>query len=215
MNKPVQLLSAIGIITCCSLFSCGGNGNAVVPTPEVTEKAISLKIENGTSLSYKVSPSEMVNYTLDITFRELEPKLSFDFVLTNMDYTKGSVEIAETAKKTSHTHTNQFSNGKTILTDKTNMVLSSDVYRDLLETGNAKINWEGENVDFKVVKNEDFNFEKGNAHIIETVMLCANENKSHQFWVWKNPELPLLMRVAKNEKPVMELTYWYLPGERQ
>jgi|GEM_PF-1978723 len=214
MNKPVQLLSAICIISCC-LFSCGGKGNTVPPTPEITEKAISLKIENGTSLSYKVSPSEMVNYTLDITFRELDPKISFDFVLTNMDYTKGTIEMAESARKTSHTHGNQFSNGKTILTDKTNMVLSSDVYRDLLETGNAKMNWEGESVDFKVVKNEDFNFEKGNAHIIETVMHCANENKSQEFWVWKNPELPLLMRVSKNERPVMELTYWYLPGERQ
>ena len=209
MMKLVQLSAAVGIIS-LSLFSCG-NKKEVTPPPTPAEKSIALKIENGTSLTYKVSPSEMVNYSLDITFKELTPKLSFDFVMTNMDYTKGSVELDESVKKSSYAYTDQFVAGKTIYTDKSCMVLSVQAYRDLLEAGKARINWNGEDIEFKTVSNEEYSFEKGNGQIVETVIHCSNESKTKQFWVWKNPELPLIMKTKGS--PSMELTYWYLPGE--
>lgn len=211
MNKPVQVITAFGIML-FSLYSCGGKEAVDIPANNDTDKAISLKIENGTGLTYKVTPTELVNYSLDITFRELSPKLSFDFVMTNMDYTKGSVQMEENACKTAHTVTGQFQNGKSVYADRTCMVLSLEVYRDLLEASKSKITIDGEEVEFMVLNNEDYKFEKGNGHVTETVMHCANADKSRQIWVWKNPQLPLIMKITGN--PTMELTYWYLPGER-
>lgn len=214
MIKLVHVLPIIGLAS-CSLFSCGNGDDPVPPPTQTVDKSISLKVESGTSLSYKVSPAEMVTYVLDITFRELSPKLSYDYVMTNMDYTKGSIEQDAAARKSSRMHTNDFVNGKTILTDKTNLVLSSEVYRDLAEAGKAYINWDGEDTEFKLESNEDYKFDKGNGQVTESVMHCVNESKSKEFWVWKNPELPLIMKTKISGGTSMELTYWYLPGERQ
>lgn len=211
MNKPVQVLTALGIMVCC-ICSCGGKEKTVLPDTNDADKTIALKIENGTGLTYKISPAEGVNYSLDLTFRELSPKLSFDFVMTNMDYTKGSVEMAEAARKASHILTSELQNGKSILTDRTSMVLSLESYRDLLEAGKTRLMWGAEEQEFVVVNNEDYKFEKGNGNVTETVIHCANPTKTKHLWVWKNPELPLIMKTQGN--PSMELTYWYLPGER-
>lgn len=210
MNIPIRVLPVFACIVTC-LYSCGSNGTAVVPPPTDTNKTIALNIQNGTGLTYKVSPGEAVTYSLDITFHELSPKLSFDFVMTNMDYTKGSVEISEVARKTSHVYSTQFTNGKSILNDQTSMVLSLEVYRDLLEASQATIHWDNEDLLFEVVSNEDYKFDKGNGKVTETVMHCSTKDKAQQIWVWKNPELPLLMKTAG--KLNMELSYWYLPGE--
>lgn len=210
MMKLFQQSVAVGIIS-CTLYCCGQKKDILPPTPTAADKVVTLKIENGTSLTYKVSPSEMVNYNLDVTFRELSPKLAFDFVMTNMDYTKGSVELDEEVRKSSYAYTSNFVSGQNVYTDKTSLILSLQAYRDLLEAGVAKINWDGEEVEYKALSNEDYKFEKGNGQITETVMHCANETKTKEFWVWKNPELPLIMK-SKNGVS-MELTYWYLPGE--
>lgn len=193
-------------------IGCGGNGNEQDPVNPNDNKTFSLNIENGTSLSYQVKLNDMVSYTLDITFRELSPKLSYDFVMTNMDYTKGSVEITETARKGSKIINSEFQAGKEILSDKSKMVLSLEAYRDLLETGKTKLFWDGKEQDFQVLKNEDYKFEKGNGSVVEKVLHCNNADNTEQFWVWKNPELPIIMKVDGVKK--MELTYWYLPGER-
>lgn len=212
MNIPIRVIPLFALVV-CSLYGCGDKGSAVAPAPPTeTDKTISLKIQNGTVLTYKVSPAEAVNYSLDITFHELAPKLTFDFVMNNMDYTKGSVEIDETARKTAHLYSNEFQNGKSIFTDRTSMVLSMGVYRDLLEAGKATINWNNENLEFETLSNEEYKFEKGNGHVTETVMYCATKDKKHQIWVWKNPELPLIMKTEGKTR--MELTYWYLPGEK-
>lgn len=211
MNIPARVILAM-YITVSTLYGCGGK-EVTVPTPTpVTDKTISLKIENGTGLTYKVSPAEAVNYSLDITFTELAPKLSFDFVITNMDYTKGSVSVAEAARKNSHLFTDEFTNGKSVLNDRTSMVLSLEVYRDLFEAGKATVHWNNEDIEFQMLGYEEYKFEKGNGKVTETVMYCANQDKSRKIWVWKNPELPLLMKATG--KGTLELTYWYLPGER-
>ncbi|MCG9909738.1 MAG: hypothetical protein MH137_00425 [Flavobacteriales bacterium] len=192
---------------------CGGKEIEGNNHTKNDDKVISLKIENGTSLSYKVSPTELVNYTLDITFRELTPNFTFDFVMTNMDYTKGFAEVIESARKTQRAVTFKFTEGKTTYSDKTIMVLSLEAYRDLLETGRTTLIWEGYEEDFTMKKNEEFKFEKGDGHVVEKVMHCINQNGTKEFWVWKNPEIPLIMKMTGGEFS-MELTYWYLPGER-
>lgn len=211
MNIPSRVLPFVAFVLCC-ICACGSKSDAVVPPPTETDKTISLKIQNGTGLTYKITPAEAVTYSLELTFHELTPKLSFDFVMNNMDYTRGSVVIDEAARKTSHLYTTDFQNGKSILTDRTNMVLSMEVYRDLLEAGKANIHWDNENLEFETLGNEEFKFEKGSGQVTETVMYCASKDKKQQIWVWKNPELPLVMKT--NGKINMELTYWYLPGER-
>lgn len=211
MNIPIRVLPAFAFLVCC-LYGCGSNGSAVAPPPSDADKTIALKIQNGTGLTYKISPTEGVTYSLDLTFHELSPKLSFDFVMTNMDYSKGVIEIDETARKTSHILSTELPNGKSILTDRTSMVLSLEVYRDLLEASKANIFLDNEGVEFEVISNEDYKFDKGNGKVTETVMHCANKDKTQQIWVWKNPELPLIMKMSG--KSNFELTYWYLPGER-
>lgn len=211
--KPIHVFCIVGFAS-STLFSCGSKGDSVTQPTTNEDKSISLKIESGTSLSYKVSPAEMVTYALDVTFRELNPKLTFDFVQTNMDYTKGSVEQNENVRKNSHVYTNEFVNGKTILNDRTNLVLSSEVYRDLVEAGKATINWDGVDTEFKMISNEEYKFEKGNGQVVEKVMHCADDARTQEFWVWKNPELPLIMRTKSNTGASMELSYWYLPGEK-
>jgi hypothetical protein len=176
-------------------------------------KIISLKIENGTSLAYKVTHKELVNYTFELTFRDLNPELSFDYFKTNMDYTKGSVEMEEPALRNSHTLLIDLAGGKSHLSDKTAMVLSREAYRDLLETGKVNLNLDYRRDDFFMDKNEEFRFEKGQASVVEKVMHCSNSDHSVHFWVWKNPELPLIMKYSGNGT-TMELTYWYLPGEK-
>lgn len=190
---------------------CGTKESQTSKKEEV--KIISLKIENGTSLAYKVSRDELVNYTFELTFRELVPEVSFDYFKTNLDYTKGSVEMEENALRTSHSLLIDLPGGKSHLSDKTAMILSREAYRDLLETGKVNLNLDYRRDDFFMDKNEEFRFEKGQATVAEKVMHCSNSDHSVHFWVWKNPELPLIMKYSGNGT-VMELTYWYLPGEK-
>lgn len=210
--KSIIAFTLSGVLI-LSAVSCKEKNNVVPAPSENTEKSISLKIENGTSLTYKVSPTEMVNYSLDITFRELRPKLAYEFVMTNMDYTKGTVEQDENALKNAFAYTSQFNDGKSAFTDKTSMILSLQAYRDIVETGKVNLSWDGEEKEFNVISNDDFQFEKGNGKVMETTIHCVSSDKSIEFWVWKNPELPLLMRI-KEDPASIELTYWYLPGER-
>lgn len=210
MNIPIRVLPVFACILGC-LYGCGNKGTTVAPPPSDAGKTISLKIQNGTGLTYKVSPAEAVTYSLDLTFHELNPKLSFDFVMTDMDYSKGTIEMEAGALKTSRVYHTDFPDGKSILTDRTSMVLSQEVFRDLLETGETKILWDNEDLGFQMLSNEDYKFAKGNGEVTETVMHCATPDKKWQIWVWKNPELPLIMKMAGKTK--MELTYWYLPGE--
>lgn len=191
--------------------SCGSNTEKP-QTPENT-KLITLKIEKGTSLTYKVSQTEVVNYTMEITFRELEPNASFDYFKTNLDYSKGYVEISENGRKYAKSLKMDLDTGRCNLTDKTAMMLSLEAYRDLLEAGRVILDTDNGQEDFFVEKNEDFRFEKGNATIAEKTMHCTNREQSVHFWVWKNPELPLILKYSSGETS-LELTYWYLPGEK-
>ena len=120
-------------------------------------------------------------------------------------------EVASNGEASKKSFYGIFKNDETIYTDKTTMVLSLQAYRDLLEAGKAKINWDGEDIEFKAISHEDYTFEKGNGQIVEKVIYCANDSKTKEFWVWKNPELPLIMKL--HGSPSIELTYWYLPGE--
>jgi hypothetical protein len=210
MNK-LQKSALLWFLPVLIWGGCGGNSQE----PQIPEKTkiISLKIEKGTSLTYKVSQTEVINYTMEITFRELEPVTGFDYFKTNLDYSKGHVEIAEKARKYAKSLQMDLDTGSSSLSDKTAMMLSLESYRDLLEAGRVTLDTDKGQQDFFLIKNEDFRFEKGSATISEKTMHCANREQTIHFWVWKNPELPLILKYTAGET-ALELTYWYLPGEK-
>jgi hypothetical protein len=210
MNK-VQTTPPLWFMLVLMSSGCGGNSQE----SKIAEKTkiISLKIEKGTSLTYKVSQTEVVNYTMEITFRELEPDISFDYFKTNLDYSKGHVEISENGRKYAKSLQMSLDTGSSILSEKTAMMLSLDSYRDLLEAGRVTLDTDRGQEEFFVNKNEDFRFEKGSATISEKTMHCTNRDQTIHFWVWKNPELPLILKYTAGET-ALELTYWYLPGEK-
>ncbi len=195
------------------VVSGGCGGNSQKPQIPKNTKIIALKIEKGTSLTYKVSQTEVVNYTMEITFSELEPTVSFDYFKTNLDYSKGHVEISEKGRKYAKSLQMDLDTGSNKLTEKTAMMLSLETYRDLLEAGSVTLDTDYGREDFFVDKNEDFRFEKGTATISEKTMHCTNREQTIHFWVWKNPELPLILKYSSGETS-LELSYWYLPGEK-
>lgn len=210
--KSFLLYASLGVSTLILFSQCGQDKPVQGSQVQQPEQSVSLNIEPGTTLSYKVSPANLVNYNLDISFKELSPKVSFEFVMTNMDYTKGIVEIAENAVNSSYTYSNQYVDGKSVLADKTILILSTSVYRDLLEARKATINWNGTETVFNQAGNEDYLFEKGNMKVVEKTIHCISQDNTIEFWVWKNPKLPLIMKSKGGISS--ELAYWYLPGEK-
>jgi len=202
-------------IIICLLWNCGaGEQNHDNQADRIINSEIKPVLYMGSRLLYLVEVAENVKYNLEVEFTSIEPELTFNFLMNNMDFTFGSVQVSPIGLSEGSTLMSHFEDGNTNLpNDCTALILSEKNYSDIIldRKTTLSINKKPQE-EFFLQENDYLKFELDSITYSALCFHLATKNNSHQIWVMKNNRLPILIKLISETEPKLTLLEWKTPS---
>lgn len=196
------------------LISCGPQAPPRNDIPQPTTEP-QLILSEGTHLLYLIKVNEKVRYNLEVEFTMVVPELRFNFFMNNMDFTFGSVFVANDALEKADSLLWQFPDGHSYLKGQTALRLSTAQYENIITKRSCQIALNDNPLqEFQLLENEDCSFELDSIYFLASCMVLQDKAEHTRLHVLRHVNYPFLIRLEQKEGPALQLLQWKNPSPK-